>query len=423
MAKKKYDWFDISKQQREEWEALCPVNEFRVIKPLDLPSILPRALTDKFNSVLIMASGSIDNTVVYYMANGNRVDSSAGQIDQQPFGLAFVGPDPIPSGSLVQHGDWEDRSTTPPDEFWQYVSASGLGNIYPISELPPSDSGELSDLTVQSQQHAFNDLVAQLRHSVEEQTKESIRKQLVEAQKEVEELGGWEAFKSGQWLYKLIKKSFANYWQRGNAEYFKRKYRTDDEAFLIKKLTEVAARNAAIIGAITGAVVSTNEIMVIIQAMGTPASGGSTLIPLPAQVAIALTVLAGEAVLLVRFQLQLVANIGRIRGVQLDPNDPEDILTILAFALGGALAEEAGRLGMKIGGKLAANAAKAIFRKQLLAALKKMAARIGIKLLQRTIIKYVVPLASIGIGSGWNYFSTKAVSRIADKHFLASRSK
>jgi uncharacterized protein (DUF697 family) len=255
----------------------------------------------------------------------------------------------------------------------------------------------------------------------ENEDKESLRKKLEDAKKEAKELGGWQSFKNGEWLYLLIKKSFHNYWEKGNAEYFKEKYKTDDEEFICKKLISIAARNASILGGIIGATVSIDEILAVIEAISAPATGGGSTVPIPAQVAVAIAALTGEAVLLVRMQLQLVANIGKIYMVNLDPDDPEDILTILAFAVGGSVAEEAGKFGMKVGGKLAANAAKGIFKKETLAALKKIGTKLGIKILQRTIIKYVVPLASIGIGMTWNYFSTKSIGKIARKHFLARR--
>ncbi len=65
--------------------------------------------------------------------------------------------------------------------------------------------------------------------------------------------------------------------------------------------------------------------------------------------------------MLIKFQLQLVANLGKLYDVPLNPDDPEDILTILAFALGGSTAD--------------------------------------------------------GIGTGWNYTSTQTVAKIAIKHF------
>ena len=251
--------------------------------------------------------------------------------------------------------------------------------------------------------------------------KESLRKKLEDAKKEAKELGGWQAFKSGEWLYLLIKKSFHNYWEKGNAEYFKEKYKTDDEEFLSKKLISITARNASILGGIVGATISIDEISAVIEFFSAPVTGGASTIPLPAEIAIAIAALTGEAVLLVRMQLQLVANIGKIYKIDLDPDDPEDILTILAFAVGGSVAEEAGKFGMKVGGKLAANAAKGFFKKETLAALKKIGAKLGIKILQRSIIKYVVPLVSIGVGMTWNYLSTKSIGKIAKKHFLARR--
>jgi hypothetical protein len=72
---------------------------------------------------------------------------------------------------------------------------------------------------------------------------------------------------------------------------------------------------------------------------------------------------------------------------------------------------------MKVGGKLAGRAAKAVFKKESLAALKRIAAKVSVKILQGTIIKYTVPVASIGIGIAWNYISTKIVGKIAIKHF------
>jgi len=237
-----------------------------------------------------------------------------------------------------------------------------------------------------------------------------IKKQLDQAKIDYKEVGGWPSLKSGEWLWKLIQKSFANYWEKANIKYFETKYGTKDRVKIAKKLTAVTAKNAAILGGVTGAAISTDEIV----AIATGAEGG---VGLPANLAIAAAGIGGEAILLIRFQLQLVANLGKLYDVPLDPDDPEDILTILAFALGGSAADAAGKFGMKVGGKMAGRAAKNVFKKETLAALKRIAAKVGIKILQRTIVKYTIPIVSIGIGSGWNYTSTKTVAKIATKHF------
>ena len=245
---------------------------------------------------------------------------------------------------------------------------------------------------------------------MENMKKDDIKQQLSDAKRDYKEIGGWSSFKSGQWLWQIIQKSFANYWNNANTEYFESKYGTKDKGIIAKKLTAVTAKNAALLGGITGSVISADEITAIV----TGVEGG---VGLPANIAIAAAGIGTEAILLIRFQLQMVANLGKLYDVPLDPDDPEDILTILAFALGGSAADTAGKFGMKVGGKLAGRAAKAIFKKETLAALKRIAAKVGIKILQRSIVKYTIPIASIGIGTGWNYVSTKTIAKVAIKHF------
>ena len=118
-----------------------------------------------------------------------------------------------------------------------------------------------------------------------------------------------------------------------------------------------------------------------------------------------------------RFQLQLIANLGKLYGFPLDPSDPEDIITILAFAVGGGVAEEAGKAGMKMGGKAAGHVAKNLFSGQTLKFVKGIGNKVGVNILQRSIVRYTVPIVSIGIGISWNYLAMRTVGRIAIKHF------
>jgi uncharacterized protein (DUF697 family) len=240
--------------------------------------------------------------------------------------------------------------------------------------------------------------------------KEEIKKLFEEAKRDYQSFGGWSSFKSGDWLWDLIQRSFAAYWKNANVEYFQKKYQTNDTTKIAGKLISITAKNAAILGAFAGATVSVDEIAAIV-------TGGEGGIGLPANITIAAAAIGGEAILMMRLQLQLLANLGKLYGVPLDPEDPEDILTILAFALGGSAAEMAGKFGMKIGGRLAGRAAKDVFKKETLVSLKHIAAKVGIKILQKSIVKYTIPIASVGIGTGWNYMTTKSVAKIATKHF------
>ncbi len=243
-----------------------------------------------------------------------------------------------------------------------------------------------------------------------EQQRVDIKEQLEKTKQEFNEIGGVESLKSGEWLNILIHKSFATYWKNANVEYFESKYGTKDKDKIAKKLISVASKNASILGGLTGATMSTNELV----AFFTAGEGG---IGIPANIAIAVASIGSEIISLTRIQLQLIANLGKLYKVPLDPDDPEDILTILAFAVGGSASEATGKFGMKIGGKLASNTAKNIFKKETLKALKRVGQKIGIKILQKSIVKYTAPLVSIALGASWNYISTKTIAKIAIKHF------
>jgi uncharacterized protein (DUF697 family) len=235
------------------------------------------------------------------------------------------------------------------------------------------------------------------------------RREFDQATEEVKSLGGWAVFKSGEWLLPTIKRSFQNYYERATEDYFKRKYPGRDTDFIARRLTSVACRNATMVGALTGAAVTTDEIVGLVTA-------GEMVVGLPANIAIAGVAICAESLLLSRIQMQLVAQLARVYGAPLDPDDPEDILTILAFALGGSVAEAAGKAGMKIGGHAAGKVVKNVVSKEVLKQVKSIGAKIGMKLLQRQLIKYAVPVASVGIGAGWNYVTTRSIGKLTRKH-------
>ncbi|MCK4643357.1 hypothetical protein KAU32_06945 [bacterium] len=165
---KSYDYFDISEVDKETWEKICPKGTYRILTTAELltQKILPEDLVKKFNNVLVVASDILEINTTFYMVNGNRVDQNAGQIDQQPFGFAFVDDLPSFSGILVQHGNWNDRSTPPPNDFWEKIALSGLYVSLPLSEMPISLSGSLSDLGIESQYDAFRDLYSRYHNDI-----------------------------------------------------------------------------------------------------------------------------------------------------------------------------------------------------------------------------------------------------------------
>jgi len=84
-----------------------------------------------------------------------------------PLGIAFVGQTVSGSACLIQHGDYENRTTYPPVDFWTQVRQSGIYNYYPLQELPEKTAGNLSELNVKSQIDAFDILRAQIEPLIE----------------------------------------------------------------------------------------------------------------------------------------------------------------------------------------------------------------------------------------------------------------
>ncbi|AHF08612.1 hypothetical protein [Desulfitobacterium metallireducens] len=76
---------------------------------------------------------------------------------------------------------------------------------------------------------------------------------------------------------------------------------------------------------------------------------------------------------------------------------------------------------MKVGGNIARKAVKEVVKKEVLKAIQDIGKKLAVKIIQKTIVNSAVPVASIGIGSIWNYTATKAVGKLATKHLLARR--
>jgi len=163
--RKQYSWFNTQNEDRSKWVSLCPPGEYRIYPGTVLSGLLPESLITQYNSVFIMASGT-PSGIIYFMANGNRMDFRDNAIDQMPFGLAFIGDGPIPSGSLVLHGNWVDRTSYPLPDFWDLVTVSGTNSHYPLSELPTEPTGKITDLKINSQHAAFGTLVEIMKDQI-----------------------------------------------------------------------------------------------------------------------------------------------------------------------------------------------------------------------------------------------------------------
>ena len=125
---------------------------------------------------------------------------------------------------------------------------------------------------------------------------------------------------------------------------------------------------------------------------------------------------------LARIQMRLVLDLSVIYDLQLDPDDPEDILMVFGYALGVVPTEFVGKSLQKAAGAGTQYAIRKYVSKGTLKAIQTFSKRIGMKILQRTIIKYAVPVVSAAVGSGYNYITTKTIGQVSKSH-LKNRGK
>jgi hypothetical protein len=150
------------------------------------------------------------------------------------------------------------------------------------------------------------------------------------------------------------------------------------EEVVADQLIRNKAAVAVIIGALAGLGTSTTQLFAIPTFGATLAIWGG----------VALVEMGGLSLL----QLRMVQDLSALYNVKLDPDDPQDMLTIFSFALGIKPSEALAPAVAKMAGETAKRAIKKFISKDMLKAIQRLAAMVGIRLLQRTIIKYLSPV-------------------------------
>jgi len=238
--------------------------------------------------------------------------------------------------------------------------------------------------------------------SDDESLKSQVSKELDEA-KALAKSFDFEKVKNGEWFITLLKQVVKAYNRNARAAYFQKKYPGLPSDEIADILTSVTVRYATIAGAVAGVAASANEI-------ATVASGGMTA-------ALFVGTIGAEMLYLSSIQMRLMLDMSVIYDLQLDPEDPEDILMIFGYALGVAPTEIIGKTVQVAARAGTKNGIKKVVTKGTREALVKFAKRLGFKISQGSIIKFAVPVASAAMGSGYNYLTTKSVGQIAKLHF------
>ena len=244
--------------------------------------------------------------------------------------------------------------------------------------------------------------MTELNSSEEKSIRERVSAEFSEAKEFAKSLN-FDEIKSGDWFNNILQRVIRAYDRNARAAYFQQKYPGLPPDEIADILTSVTVRYAALAGAIAGAATSAAEI----AALG---SAGMT-------VALMATAIGTEMIYLSRIQIRLILDLSVVYDLQLNADDPEDTLMIFGYALGVAPTGLAGQALGTATAALTKSTVKQHISKNTLRAIQNVARQLGFKVLQRTILKYAVPIAAAAVGSTYNFLTTRAIGNIAKAHF------
>lgn len=226
----------------------------------------------------------------------------------------------------------------------------------------------------------------------------------LEEEKEQARRFSLEDIRNGNWFISLLKRVLRTFDHNARASYFQQKYPGLSRDALADKLISVTSQHAAIAGGITGATTTVDQI--------------ATLTSLGLTTSLFVGSIGGEMLYTTAIQLRLVLDLSVVYGIEFDPEDPEDIMVIFGYALGVAPVEFIGATLTTAAATTAKTLVKTYISGETLRAVKKFGSKyLGVKILQRSIIKYAMPVASTATGSMYNYITTQSLGYIASAHF------
>jgi hypothetical protein len=161
----KTNWIVLTPEQQAEIDHFTPLQGWRIMPQSELPSVFPADFRAKIDSAFVIAKETPTGGG-YLVFNALRVDHKDKAIDQEPFGLIVHATGASSSGMFLHHGNWEGRTEPPPPEFWDQVSASGIGDYF--YTYPPAGCREGTiDQLPKGHREAFEAVISRIRKSVD----------------------------------------------------------------------------------------------------------------------------------------------------------------------------------------------------------------------------------------------------------------
>ena len=147
MAKERTQRLPLSPEKRKECERLAEVKGsgwWRIQKD-EIPSFVPEGMRSKLDGGVMVMLGS-SSGVTQLMYGAERVDKPAGELDIQPFGMTVFSSGASTGMALIHHGDWIDRTTPLPPDFWRVASSCSTASYFFANPPEGKTSGSLDEL-------------------------------------------------------------------------------------------------------------------------------------------------------------------------------------------------------------------------------------------------------------------------------------
>lgn len=211
-------------------------------------------------------------------------------------------------------------------------------------------------------------------------------------------------FKEGLWFSKLLRHALNNYSNKVDAAYFVAKYPNLPRDGIVDRRVALAKNYAAIAGGLNAGAYST----AISATIGSV--GGASPLAIPAA-AISFVV---DLLYTSQLQLKLSYDLSVLYEHPIDIDDPDDLIDLIKVAFGIKAGETLQSAASKLAPEATRIGVKAVASGSRLATLKALPV-IGKHLLQRNIIKFAIPVVSIPLSSGINYYSTGTIAKTAKR--------
>jgi uncharacterized tellurite resistance protein B-like protein len=217
---------------------------------------------------------------------------------------------------------------------------------------------------------------------------------------------------SNDWFSRLLTETLKRYGNKASANFLVKKYKGWPKDEIAKKYIKQQARMAALAGAISATAVSA-------AAIGSVALA-SSIVSIPG---VAITIPVGLAAVwveikyTVRLQIQTAYELCNLYGLSFNLDDPEDVQEIFAIGMGIKAGESIGNVLQRLAPGVAMQQTRRFMRTGIRRSIQDWAAKNLSRqiarryLTEKVLLNAIVPVFSIVLAGGWNYYFTKGLGR------------